>query len=89
MLLESPGKNQDNKTTSYSNKKILRKQKAYAAQEGTDNEWEEIVGLVTEHALSALSCFRSNWVADSGETRHMCNNEELVDKMIVLENHKK
>ena len=89
MLLESPGKNQDNKTTSYSNKNILRKQKAYAAQEDTDNEWEEIVGLVTEHALSALSCFRSNWVADSGETRHMCNNEELVDKMIVLENHKK
>ena len=38
MLLESPGKNQDNKTTSYSNKKILRKQKAYAAQEDTDNE---------------------------------------------------
>ena len=28
-LLESPGKNQDNRTTSYSNKRPLRKQKAY------------------------------------------------------------
>ena len=46
MLLESPKKNQDNRTTSYSNKRPLRKQKAYAAEEGTDDERKEIVGLV-------------------------------------------
>ena len=53
MLLESPGKNQDNRITSYSNKRSLRKQGAYAAEEDTDHEGDEIVGLVTEHALSA------------------------------------
>ena len=47
MLLESPKKNQDNRTTSYSNKRPLRKQKAYAAEEDTDDEEKEIVGLVT------------------------------------------
>ena len=35
MLLESRRKNQDNRTKSYSNKKSLRKQKAYAAEEDT------------------------------------------------------
>ena len=35
MLLKSPGKNQDNRTRSYSNKKPLRKHKAYAAEEMT------------------------------------------------------
>ena len=53
MLLESPGKNQDNRTTSYCNKRPLRKQKGFAAEEDTDDEGEEIVGLVTKHALSA------------------------------------
>ena len=42
----SPGKSQDNRATSYSKKKPLRKQKAYAAEEDTDDEGEEIVGLV-------------------------------------------
>ena len=83
MLLESPGKNQDNRTTSYSNKKSLRKQKTYAAEEDIDDEVEKIVGLVTEHDLSANS--RSNWVFDSGATCHMCNNEELFDQIIDLE----
>ena len=53
MLLESHGKNQDNRTTSYCNKRPLRKQKGFAAEEDTDDEGEEIVGLVTKHALSA------------------------------------
>ena len=83
MLLESPGKNQDNRTTSYSNKRALRKQKAYAAEEDTDDEGEEIVGLVTEHALSANR--RSNWVVDSGATCHMCNTEELFNQIFGLE----
>ena len=83
ILLEHPGKNQDNRTTSYSNKKLLRKQKANAAEEDTDDEGEEIVGLVTEHALSANR--RSNWVFDSGATCHMCNNEELFDGIIGFE----
>ena len=83
MLLESPGKNQNNKTTSYSNKRPLRKQKAYAAEEDTEGEGEEIVNLVTEHVLSANR--RSNWVFDSGATCHMCNNEELFDQIIGLE----
>ena len=83
MLLESPGKNQGNRTTSYSNKKPLRKQKTYAAEEDTDDEGEKIVGLVTEHALSANR--RSNWVVDSGTTCHMCKNEELFDQIIGLE----
>ena len=81
MLLESPGKNQDNRTTSYTNKKPLRKQKA--AEADTDDEGEEIVGLVTEHALSANR--RRNWVVDSGPTCHMCNNKELFDQIIGLE----
>ena len=83
MLLESPGINQDNRTTSYFNKKPLRKQKAHAIEEDTDKEREEIVVLVTEHALSANR--RSNWVVDSGATCHMCNNEELFDQIIGLE----
>ena len=81
MLLESPGKNQDNRTTSYNNKKPLRKQKA--AEADTDDEGEEIVGLVTEHALSANR--RRNWVVDSDATCHMCNNKELFDQIIGLE----
>ena len=83
MLLESPKKNQDKRITSYSNKKLLRKQKVYAAEEGTDDEGEEIVGLVTKNALSANR--RSNWVVDSGTTCYMCNNEELIDRIIGLE----
>ena len=84
MLLQSRGKNQDNRTTSFSNKRPLRKQKAQtAAEEDADDEREEIVGLVTEHALSANR--RSNWVVDSGATCHMCNNEELFDQIIGLE----
>ena len=83
MLPESTGKNQDNRTTSYSNKRLLRKQEVYAAEEDTDEKGEEIVGLVTEHALSANR--RSNWVVDSGATCHMCNNEELFDQIIGLE----
>ena len=83
MLLESPGKNQDNRTTSYSNKRLLRKQKAYGAEEDTEDEGEEIVGLVTGHALSANR--RSNWVVHSGATCHMCNNEELFHQIIGLE----
>ena len=82
MLLESPGKNRDNRTTSYSNKRPLRK-KVYVAEEDTDDEGEEIVGLVTEHALSTNR--RNNWVVDSGATCHMCNNEELLDQIIGLE----
>ena len=73
MLLESPGKNQYNRTTSYFNKRPLRKQKAYAAEEDTDDDGEEIVGLVTKHVLFANR--RSNWVVDSGATCKMCNNE--------------
>ena len=83
MLLESPGKNQNNRTTSYSNKRPLRKQKAYAAEKDTDDEGEEIVGLVTENVLFAQR--RSNWVVDSGATCRMCNNEELFDQIIGLE----
>ena len=83
ILLEHPGKNQDNRTTSCSNKKLLRKQKANAAEEDTDHEGEEIVGLVTEHALSTNR--RSNWNFDSGATCHMCNNEELFDRIIGFE----
>ena len=71
----SPGKSQDNRATSYSKKKPLRKQKAYAAEEDTDDEGEEIVGLVAEHALSPNR--RRNWVNHSGATCYMCNNEEL------------
>ena len=73
MLLESPGKNKDNRTTSYSNKRLLRKQQRYAAEKDTHDEGEEIFGLVTEHALSSNR--RSNWVVDSGATCHMFNNE--------------
>ena len=91
MLLVSPGKNQDNRTTSYSSKSPFRKHKAYiyiyiyiyATEEDTDDEGEEIVGLVTEHALSANR--RSNWFVDSGVTCHMCNNKELFDQIIHLE----
>ena len=83
MLLESPGKNQYNRTTSYFNKRPLRKQKAYAAEEDTDDDGEEIVGLVTKHVLFANR--RSNWVVDSGATCKMCNNEELFDQIIGLE----
>ena len=83
MLLESLGKNQDNRTTSYSNKRPLRKQKAYAAEEDTFEEGEGIVGLITEHVLSANR--RSNWVVDYGATCHMCYNEELFDQIIGLE----
>ena len=83
MLLESPGKNRDNRTTSYSNKRPLRKKKVYVAEEDTDDEEEEIVGLVTEHVLSANR--RNNWVVDSGATCHMCNNEELFDQIIGFE----
>ena len=83
MLLESPGKNQDNRIKSYSNKRSLRKQKAYAAEEDTDDEGVEIIGLVTGHALSANR--RSNWVVPSGATCHICNNEELFHQMIGLE----
>ena len=87
MLLESPGKNQDNRTRSYFSKKLLRKQKADAAEEDADDEGEEIGGLVTEHAVSAKR--RSNWVADYGATCHMCNNEEFVDQIIGLGRKKK
>ena len=83
MLLESPGKHQDNGTTSYSKKRSLRKQKANAAEEDTDDKGEQIVDLVTEHVLSADR--RRNWVVDSGATCHMCNNEELFDQIISLE----
>ena len=83
MLLKSPAKNQDNRTRSYSNKKPLRKQKTYAAEEDTDDEGEEIAGLVTEVALSDNR--RNNWVIDSSATCHMCNNEELFDQIIGLE----
>ena len=55
----------------------------YATEEDTDDEGEEIVGLVTEHILSANR--RSNWVVDSGATFHMCNNEKLFDQIIGLE----
>ena len=83
MLLESPGKNRDNRTTSYFNERPLRKKKVYVAEEDTDDEGEEIVGLVTEHALSTNR--RNNWVVDSGATCHMCNNEELFNQIIGLE----
>ena len=83
MLLVSPGKNQDNRTTSYSNKRPLREKMAYAAEEDTDGKGEEIVGLVTEHVLSANR--RRNWFVDSGATCHICNNEELFDQIIGLE----
>ena len=81
MLPESPGKNQDKRTMSYSDKKPLRKQKAYATEEDTDNEGEEIVGLVTEHAFFANR--RSNWVVDSGAPCHMYN-DDLLNQIIVL-----
>ena len=64
-------------------KKPLREQKEYAAEEDTDDEGKEIVGLVTEHALSANR--RSNWVIDFDATFHMCNNDELSDQTIGLE----
>ena len=83
MLLESPGKNQDNKTTCYFNKRLLRKQKAYAAEEDTDGKGKEIVGLVTEHVLFANR--RNNWVVDSGATCYICINEKLFDQIIGLE----
>ena len=83
MLLESPGKNQDNRTASYSNKRPLREKMVYAAEEDTDEEGEEIVGLVTEHALSANR--KNNWVVDFVATCHKCNNEELFDQIIGLE----
>ena len=83
MLIVSPGKNQDNRTTCYSNKNPLRKQKAYAAEEDADDEGEEIADLATEHALSANR--RSSQVVRSAVTRHMCNNEELFDHIIGLE----
>ena len=83
MLQESHGKNQNNRTTSYSNKKRLRKQKAYAAEEDTDDEEDEIVGLVTDHALSDNR--RSNCFVDSDANCHRYNNEELFDKVICVE----
>ena len=83
MLLESCGENQGNKITSYSNERLLKKQKVYAAEEDTDNESRKIVGLVTEHVSSANR--RSNWVVASGGTCRMCNNEELFDHIIDLE----
>ena len=52
-------------------------------QKKTHDEGEEVVGLVTEYALSVNR--RSNWVVDSGATCHMCNNEELFDQIIGLE----
>ena len=55
----------------------------YAAEEDKDDEGEEIVGLVIEYALSANR--RRNWVADSGPTCHISNNEELFDQIIGLE----
>ena len=55
----------------------------YAAEEDTDEEGEEIVGLVTEHALSANR--RNNWVVDFVATCRKCNNEELFDQIIGLE----
>ena len=67
----------------YSNKRPLRKQEAYAAEEDTDDEREEIVVLITKHALSANK--RSNCVVDSVATCHMCNNEELFHQIIGLE----
>ena len=64
-------------------KKLLQEQKEYAAEEDTDDEGNEIVGLVTEHASSANR--RSNWVVDFDATCHMCNNDELSDQIIGLE----
>ena len=52
-------------------------------QKKTHDEGEEVVGLVTEYALSVNR--RSNWVVHSGATCHMCNNEELFDQIIGLE----
>ena len=63
-------------------KKLLREQKEYAAED-IDDEGKAIVGLVTEHALSANR--RSNWVVDFDATCHMCNNDELSDQIIGLE----
>ena len=51
-------------------------------QKKKHDEGEEIVGLVTEHVLSANR--RSNWVVDSGATCHMCHNEELFDQVTGL-----
>ena len=58
MLLKSPGKNQDNRTMSYSIERPLRKQKVYVAEEDTDDEGEEIVGLVTEEETGLLILVR-------------------------------
>ena len=52
-------------------------------QKKTHDKGEEIVGLVTEHVLSANR--RSNWLVDSGATCDMCNSEELFDQIIGLE----
>ena len=87
MLLESPGKNQDNKTKSYSNKSRQDNRRRMLPEEDTDDEGEEIVGLVNEHALSANR--RSNCFVDSGATCHMCNNEELFDQTIGVETPQK
>ena len=44
----------------------------------------ESTGLVVQHALSADSNARDQWILDSGATCHMCNNEMMFSDLQAL-----
>ena len=75
-------KKHDNQSMKKMTHKSLTIQKAYAAEQDSDDE-EEIIGLVAEHTSTTKR--RSNWVVDSGATCHMCKGETLFDQISVLD----
>ena len=82
LLSERFGKGHDLQSMNNMTQKSSTRQKAYAVEQNTDDEEEDIIGLVAEHTVTTKR--QSNWVVDSGATCHMCKDEELFDQVSVL-----